>query len=64
MGANIGGESDRVNPRIQQLKRNTVRTQCGVPKPEGRLIGRHGVYQIIEVLRRGKPELRYVRESL
>lgn len=48
---------------ITQHKNNSVRNQRVVPKPSGRLIGRHGVYQIIEIRSRGKPELRYVREG-
>lgn len=59
----IGGESDRVKRRIPRPPKRPVRNQCGVPVSGGCLIGQHGVYQIMEVLHRGKKGLRYVREG-
>jgi hypothetical protein len=35
------------------LKRDAIR---------GAILGRHGRYQIVQIVRRGKPELRYVRD--
>lgn len=51
-----------VKRRIPRHSIGPVRSQCVAPEPSGRLIGRHGVYQIIEVVHRGKSALRYVRQ--